>query len=92
MYIADVVLNMLRLVCSAMAGQSNGIRCRRTGGDDQVMDTVNTYIKETIGQVKPDRGPDRGCLECGGAPGHPRAGRTTHHGAHEDPEGGHASN
>ena len=54
MYIGDVVFNMLRLLCSAMAGQSNDtcILCRQTGGDDQVMDTVNRYIKETIGQVK----------------------------------------
>ena len=37
-----------------MAGQSNDtcILCRRTGGNDQVMDTVNAYIKENIDQMK----------------------------------------
>ena len=53
MYRGEVVFNMLKLMCSAMSGQSNDtcILCSRTGGDDQVMETVNTYIKENIGQV-----------------------------------------
>ena len=54
MYRGEVVFNMLKLMCSAMSGQSNDtcILCSRTGGDDQVMETVNTYIKENIGHVK----------------------------------------
>ena len=53
MYRGEVVFNMLKLMCSAMSGESNNtcILCSRTGGDDQVMETVNTYIKENIGQV-----------------------------------------